>query len=125
MVKDGRAAALWGAGIGWPGFTTMAQSGARFIVPSADEDRAHPGQAFVPEAADGAGEQLSRPDRALITPGSWSFILGRANLPAPPTSPIIWRVRCTAWDVTFCESSRRPARRTAADTLAAAPDAAR
>ena len=28
MVKDGRAAALWGAGIGWPGFTTMAQSPA-------------------------------------------------------------------------------------------------
>src|SRR5206468_8819927 len=24
MVLDGRAAALWGAGIGWPGFTTMA-----------------------------------------------------------------------------------------------------
>src|SRR6201991_686797 len=37
MVKDGRAAALWGAGIGWPGFTTMAQSGARFIAPRADE----------------------------------------------------------------------------------------
>src|SRR6202161_3047848 len=37
MVKDGRAAALWGAGIGWPGFATMAQSGARFIAPSADE----------------------------------------------------------------------------------------
>src|SRR5246500_5181160 len=37
MVKDGRAAALWGAGIGWPGFTTMAQSGARFIAPDADE----------------------------------------------------------------------------------------
>src|SRR5689334_20159053 len=39
MVLDGRAAALWGAGIGWPGFTAMAQSGggARFIAPSADE----------------------------------------------------------------------------------------
>src|ERR1051326_120814 len=37
MVKDGRAAALWGAGIGWPGFTTMAQNGARFIAPDAEE----------------------------------------------------------------------------------------
>lgn len=39
MVEDGRAAALWGAGIGWPGFTKMAESasGARFIAPSADE----------------------------------------------------------------------------------------
>ena len=63
MVQDGRAAALWGAGIGWPGFATMAQSpgGARFIAPSADEIAR---QAFVPEAADGAGQFLSRPDRA-------------------------------------------------------------
>src|SRR5687768_12088300 len=39
MVQDGRAAALWGAGIGWPGFTTMANStsGARFIAPSAEQ----------------------------------------------------------------------------------------
>src|SRR6267143_475256 len=35
MVLDGRVAALWGAGIGWPGFTAVATSpgGARFIVP--------------------------------------------------------------------------------------------
>src|SRR6266550_3009935 len=39
MVQDGRVAALWGAGIGWPGFTAMAASpgGARFIAPDADE----------------------------------------------------------------------------------------
>jgi hypothetical protein len=39
MVEDGRVAALWGGGIGWPGFTTMANSpgGARFITPSDDE----------------------------------------------------------------------------------------
>ena len=28
MVQDGRAAALWGAGIGWPGFATMAAAPA-------------------------------------------------------------------------------------------------
>ena len=39
MVLDGRAAALWGAGIGWPGFNTMSESpaGARFIAPDAGE----------------------------------------------------------------------------------------
>ena len=39
MVQDGRAAALWGAGIGWPGFAAMAESpgGARFIAPDAGE----------------------------------------------------------------------------------------
>src|SRR4051794_17536439 len=39
MVLDGRVAALWGAGIGWPGFTALATSapGARFVAPNADE----------------------------------------------------------------------------------------
>src|SRR5690348_4362303 len=39
MVQDGRVAALWGGGTGWPGFTAVAQQpgGARFIVPDAAE----------------------------------------------------------------------------------------
>ena len=39
MVLDGRAAALWGGGTGWPGFTAVARSdkGARFIAPDASE----------------------------------------------------------------------------------------
>src|SRR5216684_2965713 len=39
MVEDGRVAALWGAGIGWPGFAAVAGSpgGGRFIAPDADE----------------------------------------------------------------------------------------
>ena len=39
MVMDGRAAALWGGGSGWPGFTAVARGpqGARFIAPSAEE----------------------------------------------------------------------------------------
>lgn len=39
MVLEGAAEALWGAGIGWPGFVRVAESevGARFIAPSAAE----------------------------------------------------------------------------------------
>jgi TRAP transporter TAXI family solute receptor len=39
MVLDGSVAALWGAGIGWPGFVSIADSeaGARFIPPSAEQ----------------------------------------------------------------------------------------
>ena len=39
MVQDGRAAARWGAGIGWPGFAAIAAApgGARFIAPDAGE----------------------------------------------------------------------------------------
>src|ERR671925_2361039 len=41
MVEDGRVAALWGGGVGWPGFTAVASApgGAHFIAPSADEIR--------------------------------------------------------------------------------------
>ena len=47
MVLDGRVAALWGAGIGWPGFTTMAAKPRRRPLHRARRrrDRAHPGQA--------------------------------------------------------------------------------
>ncbi len=37
MVLDGRAAALWGGGVGWPGFAAVAQAGGRFIAPTAEE----------------------------------------------------------------------------------------
>src|SRR5262245_35133300 len=38
LVASGGAAALWGGGSGWPGFTAVAKApaGARFIVPDAD-----------------------------------------------------------------------------------------
>jgi hypothetical protein len=38
MVMDGTVAALWGGGLGWPGFTAVASgpAGARFIVPDLD-----------------------------------------------------------------------------------------
>ena len=39
MLKDGRVAALWGGGVGWPGFVEAARAagGARFIAPSDSE----------------------------------------------------------------------------------------
>ncbi len=64
MVLDGRAAALWGGGIGWPGFAlAVAGAGGRFIAPDAGRGRAHPRQARLPEAADRVGRRLSRPGR--------------------------------------------------------------
>ena len=39
MVLDGRAAAMWGGGVGWPPFVAIAKNpgGARFVAPGADE----------------------------------------------------------------------------------------
>ena len=65
MVLDGRVAALWGGGIGWPGFVTVgrAPGGARYLAPDADGLAPHPGQARLPEADERAGRIVPRPDR--------------------------------------------------------------
>jgi TRAP transporter TAXI family solute receptor len=83
MVASGEVAALWGAGIGWPGFTAVAAApaGARFIVPDAAESARilarHPflkPMRVPPGAYAGQGEEI-----AAI--GSWSFVMARRDLP--------------------------------------------
>ncbi|QCK86466.1 TAXI family TRAP transporter solute-binding subunit [Phreatobacter aquaticus] len=82
MVLDGSAAALWGGGIGWPGFETVAKGpqGARFIVPDASEiDRITTKHAFLKRLSMPAG---AYPGIAADLPsvGSWSVILARPGL---------------------------------------------
>ena len=85
-------------------------------------DRAHPRQAFVPEAADGAGEQLSRPDRADQFHGLMELHPGAADLP----DDVAYHLARTLHGVekAFCEKLAQACETTAANTLAAAPDAA-
>ncbi len=83
MVLDGRAAALWGAGVGWPGFTTMASApgGARFIVPDADGiTRILAKHAFLRPLRVAPGSYPGQTD-AIASVGSWSFIMTRPTLP--------------------------------------------
>src|SRR3979411_2754031 len=83
MVSDGRAAALWGAGIGWPGFTSVAASpgGARFIAPDAAEiARIRAKHTFLKPLTVPAGSYPNQ-DAPIDALGSWSFILARENLP--------------------------------------------
>lgn len=75
MVIDGRAAALWGAGIGWPGFEAMAKQGGRFVVPNAREIQrilAKQPQLKAMTMPAGSYAGLSAP---LESVGSWSFVL--------------------------------------------------
>ncbi len=122
MVQDGRAAALWGAGIGWPGFTTMAQSpeGARFIAPSADEiariRAKHSFQKPLTVPANSYPGQTAPIDSM----GSWSFVLVRENLP----DDVAYHLARTLHSVEakLCEKLAQACETTAANTLAAAPD---
>ena len=82
MVLDGRAAALWGAGIGWPGFTTMANApgGARFIVPDRDGiARILAKHAFL-RPLEVAPNSYPGQTSAIPSVGSWSFIMTRPTL---------------------------------------------
>jgi len=82
MVVDGRVAALWGGGIGWPGFTTVARgpAGARFIVP--DLEGIHRIQAKHPFLKLMMVPAGSYPGQTadLVSVGSWSFIMARPAL---------------------------------------------
>src|ERR1700716_2558442 len=83
MVLDGRAAALWGAGIGWPGFKAMSESpgGARFIAPDAAEiARIRAKHTFLKPLTVPANSYPTQ-TAAISSVGSWSFILVRENLP--------------------------------------------
>jgi TRAP transporter TAXI family solute receptor len=82
MVLDGRAAALWGGGTGWPGFTAVAKSdkGARFIAPDASEiARILAKHSFLKPVAQAAGSFPGQ-DAAIPSVGSWSFVMARPGL---------------------------------------------
>jgi len=83
MVLDGRAAALWGGGVGWPGFVAVAKgpAGARFIPPSADEvKRIAAKHTFLKPITLPAGSYPGQ-DVAVPSIGSWAFVLAKASLP--------------------------------------------
>jgi len=82
MVLDGRAAALWGGGTGWPGFMTVAKSerGARFIAPDADDIRRILAKhSFLKPVTQAAGSFPGQSE-AIASVGSWSFVLARPGL---------------------------------------------
>jgi TRAP transporter TAXI family solute receptor len=123
MVLDGRAAALWGAGIGWPGFASVASSpaGARFIAPDADEiARIRAKHSFLKPLTVPAGSYPGQ-TAAIDSVGSWSFVLARDTLP----EDIAYRLARTLHgaEAALCKQLAQACETTAANTLAAAPRA--
>lgn len=120
MVLDGRAAALWGGGAGWPGFTTVAKSeqGARFVAPDAEEIRRilakHP---FLKQVTQAAGSFPGQSE-AIASVGSWSFVLARPGF----DDALAWRLAKALHEM---HKAGSPAQQlidsTAANTLAVAP----
>jgi len=81
MLLDGRAAALWGAGVGWPAFGALARQGGRFLAPNSSEIelilKKNPQlQAVTLPAKSYAGQ-----DAPIPSVGSWSFVFAKPDLP--------------------------------------------
>ena len=83
LVLDHKVEALWGAGIGWPGFVQVANgpAGARFIAPSAAQVKQilakHP---HLRTMSVPAGTYKGQ-DAQINSVGLWSLILVRPELP--------------------------------------------
>jgi len=121
MVLEGRVAALWGGGLGWPGFAAVAQSpsGAHFIVPDRDGiariQAKHPFLKTMTVAANSYRGQTAD----LVSVGSWSFVLARADLP----EDVAYRLTRALHRGEAALGARLPQARetTVANTVAAAP----
>ena len=121
MVEEGFAAAMWGGGIGWPGFVTVAKAknGARFIAPDADEvNRILAKQPFLRRMTIPAGSYPGQ-DSPVDSVGSWSFVIARATLP----NDIAYRLARALHSAEALIGRRLPQARetTMANTAAVAP----
>jgi uncharacterized protein len=92
MVLDGRVAALWGGGVGWPGFVAVASgpAGARFLTPDAAGIRniqvQHPFLKSLTVPAGAYPGQMSE----IASVGSWSFIMTRPTLSDDVAYRLAW-----------------------------------
>jgi uncharacterized protein len=122
MVLDGRAAALWGAGIGYPGFIELAETpaGIRFIAPDAGEiARMAAKHSFLKPLTLPAGSYPGQ-TTPIHSMGSWSFVLARVDL----DDEVAYRLAKALHSAegAFCKKLSQACETTAANTVAAVPD---
>ena len=122
MVLDGRAAALWGAGVGWPGFTTLAAAGGRFIAPDAAQIKQVLAKYPFLKPLTLAAGSYSGQDTPVATIGSWSFVLARPGL----ADDVAYRIARALHrgEPALGQKLAQARETTAANTVAAAPSAA-
>ncbi len=122
MVLDGRAEAIWGAGVGYPGFMELAKSapGVRFIAPTADEiAKMRAKHAFLKPMTIPAGSYPGQ-TADINSLGSWSFVLTRLDLP----DDVAYHLARTLHGAegAFCKKLKQACETTAENTVAAVPD---
>jgi len=81
MFTDGRAEAIWGAGVGWPAFIALAKSGGRFIGPTDAEVETILKKNATLQRVTLPAKSYPGQDAALPSVGSWSYVLAKPALP--------------------------------------------
>src|SRR4029453_17443992 len=119
MVLDGRAAGLWGGGIGWAGVAGGAKEGGRFIAPSQEESaRIRAKHGFLKPITIAAGSYPGI-DAPLASVGSFRFIPARPTL-ADDTAYRLARALHRG-EAALAQKLDQARETTAANTAAAAP----
>jgi TRAP transporter TAXI family solute receptor len=119
MLMDGRAEALWGAGVGWPAFTSLAKAGGRFITPDAEEVKRILEKNPALQAVTLPAKSYPGQDAALPSVGSWSYVLANQELKEEAAYLLARAIhRAQAPLAARLEQARET---TMANTLAAAP----
>ena len=121
MVLDGRAAAMWGGGLGWPPFAEIAKgpAGARFIGPSAEENQRIMTKHSFLKAATMPANSYPGQIAPVNSVGSWPFVLARATLPDEVAYKLARALHKS--EGAFAKRLEQTAESTLANTLAAAP----
>jgi TRAP transporter TAXI family solute receptor len=119
MVLDGRAVALWGGGIGWPGFSAVTSAGGRLLAPDADGIRRIQAKHTFLKTLTVPANSYPGQREAIVSVGSWGFIMARPSL----DEALVHRLARALHAGGAALAARLPqaAETTAASTLAAAP----
>ncbi len=121
MVLDGRAAAMWGGGLGWPPFAEIAKgaAGARFIGPSDEENKRIMAKHSFLKAVRMAANSYPGQTAPVNSVGSWPFVLARASLPDEVAYKLARALHQS--EGAFAQKLAQAAESTLANTLTAAP----
>jgi len=119
MLMDGRADALWGAGVGWPAFTALAKAGGRFIGPSAAEVERILSRELALQAVTLPPKSYPGQDAPLRSVGSWSYVLATEKLPDEAAYLLARAVHRA--EAPFAARLEQARETTIANTVAAAP----
>jgi len=119
MLADGRAAAIWGAGVGWPAFAAIARAGGRFVVPDANEIRAILAKNPALQAVTLPAESYPGQSAAIASVGAWSYVLANEALPEETAYRLARAVH--KGERAFAARLEQARETTMANTLGAAP----